>query len=146
MTHDPSMLQQPLETHGSDQVFVGNGNGLPISQVGKSSLSTPKSTFLLNDVLYVKGVFNERVIFEGKVISARILFEACWQKQFFQILRRFPSFDQVATDILFHKEESADRRTSGVDSIRVSRLGEGSLGFEGRVDYQRKGRIRTFNK
>ena len=24
--------------------------------------------------------------------------------------------------------------------------GEGSLGFEGRVDYQRKGRIRTFNK
>ena len=32
-----------------------------------------------------------------------------------------------------------------MDSIRVSRLGEGSLGFEDRVDYQRKGRILTFN-
>lgn len=30
------------------------------------------------------------------------------------------------------EEEAGDRRSSGVDSILVSRLGDGSLGFEGR--------------
>ena len=38
--------------------------------------------------------------------------------------------------VIFHTQEAADRTTSGVDCIRISWLGEGSLGFQGRVDYQ----------
>ena len=38
---------------GTDQITIGNGQGLPISHIGNASLSTPNHSFSLKHVLYV---------------------------------------------------------------------------------------------
>ena len=40
------------EYHGPDQICIGNGLGLTIKHIGSTHLSTPTSSFLLNDVLH----------------------------------------------------------------------------------------------
>lgn len=53
MTFDPSLLQQSTNYAGSDQVFVGDGKSIPISQIGSTKLSTTTSDLKLNNVLVV---------------------------------------------------------------------------------------------
>lgn len=48
-----STLSHHTDYHGSDQLRVGNGNGLPISNIGKTTLHTPSSSFHLFNVLHV---------------------------------------------------------------------------------------------
>ncbi len=54
ITSDLSNLNlQSEEYTGPDQVHVGNGQGLPISNLGSSNLSYPLSSFQLHNVLHV---------------------------------------------------------------------------------------------
>jgi hypothetical protein len=54
LTHDLSNLTiRADEYHGPDQIRVGNGQGLPISHAGLSSLSTPTRVFKLSQLLHV---------------------------------------------------------------------------------------------
>ena len=41
------------EYHGSDQIRIGNGIGLNVKHIGSKKLSTPSSSFILQDVLHV---------------------------------------------------------------------------------------------
>lgn len=50
MTADDSAFTNVQESHGSDQVRVGNGGTLPIWGTGKMKLSTSFSTFSLKDI------------------------------------------------------------------------------------------------
>ncbi|KAM2315364.1 hypothetical protein ACFX1S_028273 [Malus domestica] len=56
MTNDPSALTQIQPYTGTDTIVVGNGNHLPISHVGKSSISSLHGPLLLKDVLYVPAI------------------------------------------------------------------------------------------
>jgi hypothetical protein len=54
ITSDVNNLNlQHDEYSGPKQVYVGNGQGLPIHHLGSSSLSSSNATFLLNNVLHV---------------------------------------------------------------------------------------------
>ena len=54
MSYDMAHLNLKSDDYnGSDQLQVGNGQGLRISKTGSSFLSTPFSTFALNHVLLV---------------------------------------------------------------------------------------------
>jgi hypothetical protein len=54
MTPDISKLNLNCEEYpGNDQIKIGNGQGLPITHTGSVSLSTPSSSFCLNNVLHV---------------------------------------------------------------------------------------------
>ena len=54
MTPDISKLNLNCEEYlGNDQIKIGNGQGLPITHTGSASLSTPSSSFRLNNVLNV---------------------------------------------------------------------------------------------
>jgi hypothetical protein len=46
------------EYHGSEQIRVGNGKSLPIKHIGTTQLSTPTTTFRLNNVLHVPDISN----------------------------------------------------------------------------------------
>ena len=46
------------EYQGSEQIHVGNGISLPIHHIGTTQLSTPTTTFHLNNVLYVPDISN----------------------------------------------------------------------------------------
>jgi hypothetical protein len=46
------------EYHGSEQIRVGNGKSLPIKHIGTTQLSTPTTTFHLNNVLHVPDISN----------------------------------------------------------------------------------------
>ena len=46
------------EYHGSEQIRVGNGKSLPIKYIGTNQLSTPTTTFRLNNVLHVPDISN----------------------------------------------------------------------------------------
>ena len=53
-TNDANNISlQKSNYNGADTVHVGNGQGLQISQTGSSLLSTPSSTFVLNQILLV---------------------------------------------------------------------------------------------
>ena len=51
MTPDPSSLNYVIPYTGSDQLFVGNGEGLCISHTGSALIHTINATFKPNDVL-----------------------------------------------------------------------------------------------
>ena len=54
LTPDFSNLNMSSKSYsGTDQITIGNGQGLPISHIGNASLSTPNHSFSLKHVLYV---------------------------------------------------------------------------------------------
>lgn len=56
MTNDPSHLTQVQPYTGTDSIIVGNGEHLPISHIGKSSISVSRGSLSLQDVLYVPAI------------------------------------------------------------------------------------------
>ncbi|KAM1646825.1 hypothetical protein FF2_008255 [Malus domestica] len=53
MTNSYAALQNPKVYTGPEQVYIGDGKGLPITHSGFTTLTTSDSTFKLNKVLYV---------------------------------------------------------------------------------------------
>ena len=59
VTHDLANLNiRADEYQGSDQIRVGNGKSLPIKHIGTTQLSTPTTSFQLNNVLHVPDISN----------------------------------------------------------------------------------------
>jgi hypothetical protein len=59
ITHDLANLNlRADEYQGSDQIRVGNGKSLPIKHIGTTQLSTPTTSFQLNNVLHVPDISN----------------------------------------------------------------------------------------
>ncbi|CAL2279421.1 unnamed protein product [Prunus armeniaca] len=56
MTSDPSLLSHVQPYTGNDSIIVGNGNQLPISHIGKTTLSCSHGSLVLHDVLYVPAI------------------------------------------------------------------------------------------
>ncbi|KAI5350724.1 hypothetical protein L3X38_003615 [Prunus dulcis] len=56
MTSDPSLLSHVQPCTGNDSIIVGNGNQLPISHIGKTTLSCFHGSLVLHDVLYVPAI------------------------------------------------------------------------------------------
>ncbi|KAM2169393.1 hypothetical protein ACFX1Q_038705 [Malus domestica] len=53
MTNSYATLQNPEAYTGPEQVYIGDGKGLPITHSGSTTLHTSTSAFKLNKVLYV---------------------------------------------------------------------------------------------
>jgi hypothetical protein len=54
LTSDLANLNINAESYsGGDQIRMGNGNGLPIEHIGTTNLSSPTTSFLLQNVLHV---------------------------------------------------------------------------------------------
>ncbi|KAM0957731.1 hypothetical protein ACFX2A_026350 [Malus domestica] len=53
MTNSYTNLQSPESYNGPEQVYIGDGKGLPITHSGSSSIHTYTHTFDLNNVLHV---------------------------------------------------------------------------------------------
>ncbi|KAM1998675.1 hypothetical protein ACFX16_006180 [Malus domestica] len=53
MTNNYATLQNPEVYTGPEQVYIGDGKGLPITHTGSSSITTSHSNFALKNVLFV---------------------------------------------------------------------------------------------
>ncbi|KAM1608415.1 hypothetical protein EV1_020385 [Malus domestica] len=53
ITNDISNISSPTPYRGEDKVYIGDGKGLTITNVGSSFLHTPSATFKLQHVLHV---------------------------------------------------------------------------------------------
>ena len=53
VTPDIASLTMSNDYTGNDKLVVGNGQGLPITHVGKSCITNQTQSFVLNDVLHV---------------------------------------------------------------------------------------------
>ncbi|KAF1882599.1 hypothetical protein Lal_00002779 [Lupinus albus] len=56
LTADPSLVHEPVEKFGHDQIFMGNGIGIPIKSVGNSKFSftyNSEISLKLNNLLHV---------------------------------------------------------------------------------------------
>ncbi|KAM1576535.1 hypothetical protein ACFX10_032842 [Malus domestica] len=53
MTNNYATLQNPEAYTGLEQVYIGDGKGLPITHSGSSSITTSHSNFSLKNVLFV---------------------------------------------------------------------------------------------
>lgn len=56
MTNTSSMIQQPNTYAGNGQVYVADGNSLPIKSTGDGILPTPSCPLLLKNILHVPGI------------------------------------------------------------------------------------------
>lgn len=56
ITKDLKNLSLQSDYQGTDKVSIGNGQGLPISKLGSSIISTPTSIFRLKNVLQVPDI------------------------------------------------------------------------------------------
>lgn len=56
ITNDLSNLSIKEDYHGTDNLQVANGNQLPITHIGSTTLSTNRSSLKLSDILYVPNV------------------------------------------------------------------------------------------
>ncbi len=67
LTSDLANLNvHPEEYPGSDQIRVGNGKSLPVAHIGKTKLTTPHSSFLLNNVLHFPQI-TKKIFFQSKI-------------------------------------------------------------------------------
>lgn len=53
VTADPSNLQHRAEYNGSDKLVIGNGQGLPISRIGSSTISSNCGALNWKNILHV---------------------------------------------------------------------------------------------
>lgn len=75
-TNDTNNLNlQKSDYTGADNVQVGNGQGLQISKTGSSILSTPSSTFLLNQVLLVPELHQKLLSVHQFCVDNNVYFE-----------------------------------------------------------------------
>ena len=63
------------EYHGPDQICIGNGLGLTVKHIGSTHLSTPTSSFLLNDVLHVPHITKNLISVHKFTTDTNILIE-----------------------------------------------------------------------
>lgn len=56
MTNIPGVIQNLIAHVRNNQVYVGNGNSLPIKNTGDGILPTPSSSLLLKNILQVLGI------------------------------------------------------------------------------------------
>ena len=60
---------------GADSVQVGNGQGLQISKIGSSKITTPYSMFLLNQVLLVPKIQKNLLFVHQFCVDSNVYFE-----------------------------------------------------------------------
>ena len=76
ITHDLNNLNIQNEDYtGSDQVQVGNGQGLLISKTGNSLLHTSSHSFALNDILLVPQIYKNLLSVQKFCIDNHVFFE-----------------------------------------------------------------------
>jgi hypothetical protein len=76
VTHDLTNLNLCADEYqGSDQIQVGNGTSLPIKHIGTTQLSTPTTTFCLNNVLHVPDISNNLLFVHKFTNDTRTLME-----------------------------------------------------------------------
>ena len=63
------------EYHGPNQILIGNGLGLTVKHIGSTHLSTPTSSFLLNDVLHVPHIIKNLISVDKFTIDTNTLIE-----------------------------------------------------------------------
>ncbi|KAB2608246.1 hypothetical protein D8674_011414 [Pyrus ussuriensis x Pyrus communis] len=56
ITSDISALSQVTPFEGSEKITIGNGTGLPIKNIGSTTLQTPTHSLVLNKVLHVPNI------------------------------------------------------------------------------------------
>jgi hypothetical protein len=56
ITSDFTQLQAPATYYGTDQLFIGNGQGLPITYTGKIALPSTTSSIMLHNTLCVSSI------------------------------------------------------------------------------------------
>ena len=75
-TNDATNLSlQKSDYTGADNVQIGNGQGLQISKIGSSILSTPSSTFVLNQVLLVPELHQKLLSVHQFCVDNNVYFE-----------------------------------------------------------------------
>jgi hypothetical protein len=75
-TNDANTLTlQKSDYAGADSVQVGNGQGLQISKTGTSKISTPSSTFVLNQVLLVPEIQKNLLSVHQFCVDNNVYFE-----------------------------------------------------------------------
>lgn len=78
MTPDPSQIAQSTSFHGTEQVHIGNGQGLNITSIGSSQFSSPMYptfTFALNNMLFVPSITKNLVFVSRFAKDNRVYFE-----------------------------------------------------------------------
>jgi hypothetical protein len=76
VTHDLANLNlRANEYQGSDHIRVGNGTRLPIKHIGTTQISTPTTTFRLNNVLHVLDISNNLLSVHKFTNDTRTLME-----------------------------------------------------------------------
>ena len=76
VTHDLANLNlRADEYQGSDQIRVGNGKSLSIKHIGTTQLSTPTTSFQLNNVLHVPDISNNLLSVHKFTNDTRTLME-----------------------------------------------------------------------
>uniref|UniRef100_A0A2N9H307 Uncharacterized protein n=1 Tax=Fagus sylvatica TaxID=28930 RepID=A0A2N9H307_FAGSY len=76
VTHDLANLNlRADEYQGSDHIRVGNGTRLPIKHIGTTQISTPTTTFRLNNVLHVPDISNNLLSVHKFTNDTRTLME-----------------------------------------------------------------------
>ena len=69
LTYDFANLNVKAEEyHGPNQIRIGNGIGLNVKHIGSTKLSTPSSSFILQDVLHVPHI-TKKLIYVHKFTS-----------------------------------------------------------------------------
>ena len=53
MTSNLGNLNQPVQYNGDEKITIGNGEGLAVTHIGSTTLSTPQHLLFLKNVLHV---------------------------------------------------------------------------------------------
>lgn len=76
LTNDVARLNVKKDDYnGVDNVQVGNGQSLQISKIGSSKISTPSSTFVLNQVILVPKIQNNLISMQQFCVDNAVYFE-----------------------------------------------------------------------
>ncbi|KAK9062643.1 hypothetical protein SSX86_019831 [Deinandra increscens subsp. villosa] len=75
VTPDLSSIGTPESYHGSDNLHVGNGKGLPILHIGSTKIYSPSKTFTLENILHVPQIKHNLLSVQNFCLDNHVFFE-----------------------------------------------------------------------
>ena len=129
MTNDAGKLSSIEQYNGNNMIYVGDGNGLPISHIGDACVTSKEGNFNLKDVLVVPNLKKNLLSVKKFTSDNSCTFEFTSsgfivKDQNQTIITRGHKKGQLyALDGIFHKALSAIRKGGSSSSIWHQRLG-----------------------